>query len=96
MVHGFAVRRGAICRAPGAAGAPPERIIANFAKLLGKGPAITSGANLKRRDDNGNSILTGAAHMCGPNVVAHLIASGAEVNVTSKSGIEPAGARATI
>lgn len=50
---------------------------------------IGAGANLKRRDDNGNGILMSAAQMCGPSIVAHLIASGAEVNVTNKSGMNP-------
>jgi hypothetical protein len=52
---------------------------------------IGAGANLKRRDDNGNNILTSAAQMCGPNIVSHLIAAGAEVNVTNKSGMTPLG-----
>lgn len=50
---------------------------------------IGAGANLKRRDDNDNSILISAAQMCGPGVVAHLIAAGAEVNASNKSGMNP-------
>ena len=52
---------------------------------------VTAGADLKRRDDNGNTILTSAAQMCGPKIVARLIAAGADVNAASNTGITPLG-----
>jgi hypothetical protein len=50
---------------------------------------VTAGADLKRNDDNGNTILTSAAQMCGPKIIGKLIAAGAEVNAASRSGITP-------
>jgi len=50
---------------------------------------VAAGADLKRKDDNGNTILTSAAQMCGPKIVGKLIAAGAEVNVANRSGITP-------
>jgi hypothetical protein len=50
---------------------------------------LAAGADLKRRDDNGNTILTSAAQMCGPKIVGKLIAAGAEVNVANGGGMTP-------
>ena len=50
---------------------------------------VAAGADLKRKDDNGNTILTSAAQMCGPKIVGKLIAAGAEPNVASSSGMTP-------
>jgi len=50
---------------------------------------IAGGADLKRRDDNGNTIMTSAAQMCGPKIVTALAAAGAEVNVANRSGMTP-------
>jgi hypothetical protein len=50
---------------------------------------VAAGADLKRKDDNGNTILISAAQMCGPKIAASLIAAGAEVNVTNRSGMNP-------
>jgi uncharacterized protein (DUF1778 family) len=61
----------------------------NDALLATVGVLTAAGADLKRRDDNGNTILSSAAQMCGPKIVAKLIAAGAEVNPVSKSGITP-------
>ena len=52
---------------------------------------VTAGADLKRRDDNGNTILTSAAQMCGPKIVGRLIAGGADVNAASNTNITPLG-----
>ncbi|HKW81529.1 MAG TPA: ankyrin repeat domain-containing protein [Casimicrobiaceae bacterium] len=50
---------------------------------------IAAGADVKRRDDAGNSILISAAQMCGARIVARLVTAGAEVNITNKSGMSP-------
>ncbi len=50
---------------------------------------IAGGADLKRKDDNGNNILMSAAQMCGPKVVTQLATAGADVNVTNGSGMTP-------
>lgn len=50
---------------------------------------VTAGADLKRKDDNGNTILVSAAQMCGPKIVGKLIAAGADVNAASSTGITP-------
>ena len=50
---------------------------------------VAAGADLKRKDDNGNTILTSAAQMCGPKIVGKLVAAGAEVNVANRSGMTP-------
>jgi hypothetical protein len=50
---------------------------------------VAAGADLKRKDDNGNTILTSAAQMCGPKIVGKLIAAGAEPNAASSSGMTP-------
>ena len=52
---------------------------------------IAAGADVKRKDDNGNNILMSAAQMCGPKIVASLIAAGAEVNLTNRSGMNALG-----
>ena len=50
---------------------------------------VAAGADLKRKDDNGNTILTSAAQMCGPKIVGKLIAAGADVNAASSTGLTP-------
>ncbi len=50
---------------------------------------IAGGADLKRKDDNGNNILMSAAQMCGPKIVTRLAAAGADLNVTNGSGMTP-------
>ncbi len=50
---------------------------------------IAAGADVKRKDDNGNNILMSAAQMCGPRIVTALIAAGADVKVTNGSGMTP-------
>lgn len=50
---------------------------------------VAAGADLKRKDENGNTILTSAAQMCGPKIVGKLIAAGADVNAASTSGVTP-------
>ena len=50
---------------------------------------IAAGADLKRKDDNGNNILMSAAQMCGPKIVSALIAAGADMKVTNGSGMTP-------
>ena len=55
------------------------------------GILLKGGADVKRKDDNGNTILTSAAQMCGGKIVGSLIAAGADVNVTNGSGITPLG-----
>jgi uncharacterized protein (DUF1778 family) len=50
---------------------------------------IAYGADLKRSDDNGNSVLMSAAQMCGPKIVARLIAAGMDVSVNNRSGMNP-------
>jgi hypothetical protein len=50
---------------------------------------IAAGADLNRKDDNGNNIVMSAAQMCGPRIVGFLIASGADFKVTNKSGMTP-------
>jgi ankyrin repeat protein len=55
------------------------------------GILLKGGADVKRKDDNGNAILTSAAQMCGGKIVSSLIAAGADMNVTNGSGITPLG-----
>lgn len=50
---------------------------------------LNAGADVKRKDDNGNTILTSAAQMCGPKIVGKLISAGAEVNVANRGGMTP-------
>jgi hypothetical protein len=50
---------------------------------------IAAGADLKRKDDNGNNILMSAAQMCGPKVVTALIVAGADMRITNGSGMTP-------
>jgi ankyrin repeat protein len=50
---------------------------------------IAAGADLKRKDDNGNNILISAAQMCGPRIVTALIVGGADMKVTNGSGMTP-------
>jgi hypothetical protein len=50
---------------------------------------IAAGADLTRKDDNGNNIVMSAAQMCGPRIVGYLIASGADFKITNKSGMTP-------
>jgi hypothetical protein len=50
---------------------------------------LAAGADVKRRDDNGNNILMSAAQMCGPRIVGMLIAAGADMKVTNGSGMTP-------
>jgi hypothetical protein len=48
---------------------------------------IAAGADVKRKDDNGNNILISAAQMCGPKIVAALVMAGADVKLTNGSGM---------
>jgi ankyrin repeat protein len=48
---------------------------------------LAAGADVKRTDDNGNTVLLRAAQMCGPKVIAQLIAAGSPVNATNGSGV---------
>ena len=50
---------------------------------------IAAGADVKRKDDNGNNILMSAAQMCGPRIVTALITAGADIKVTNGSGMTP-------
>lgn len=50
---------------------------------------LAAGADVKRKDDNGNTILMSAAQMCGPRIVAALIAAGADTKVSNGSGMTP-------
>ncbi len=50
---------------------------------------IAGGADLKRRDDNGNTIMMSAAQMCGPKIVTALAAAGAEINIANRGGMTP-------
>ncbi len=50
---------------------------------------IAAGADMKRKDDNGNNILMSAAQMCGPKIVSALIVAGADLKVTNGSGMTP-------
>jgi Ankyrin repeats (3 copies) len=50
---------------------------------------LAAGADVKRKDDNGNNILMSAAQMCGPRIVTALIAAGADMKITNGSGITP-------
>src|SRR5258708_16767783 len=50
---------------------------------------IAAGADLKRKDDNGNNILISAAQMCGPKIVGALIAGGADMKIINGSGMTP-------
>jgi hypothetical protein len=52
---------------------------------------LAAGADVKRKDDNGNNILMSAAQMCGPRIVSALIAAGAELKITNGSGMTPLG-----
>jgi Ankyrin repeats (3 copies) len=52
---------------------------------------IAAGADVKRKDDNGNNILMSAAQMCGPRIVTALIAAGADIKLTNGSGMTPLG-----
>ena len=48
---------------------------------------VGAGADLKRKDDNGNTILISAAQMCGPKIVTRLVAGGADVKAANNSGM---------
>jgi len=50
---------------------------------------LAAGADVKRKDDNGNNILMSAAQMCGPRIVTALITAGADIKVTNGSGMTP-------
>jgi hypothetical protein len=50
---------------------------------------LASGADVKRKDDNGNNILMSAAQMCGPKIVGALVTAGADVKVVNGSGMTP-------
>jgi Ankyrin repeats (3 copies) len=67
----------------GARGGEPEELTATVDALLG------AGADVKGKDDNGNTALISAAQMCGPKIVSKLVAAGADVNAVSHSGISP-------
>lgn len=60
--------------------------LVNTVKVL-----LAAGADVKRKDDNGNNILMSAAQMCGPRIVSALIDAGAEIRVTNGSGMTPLG-----
>jgi hypothetical protein len=49
---------------------------------------LAAGADVKRKDDNGNNILS-VAQMCGPKIVTALIVAGADIKVTNGSGMTP-------
>ena len=55
------------------------------------GILLKGGADVKRKDDNGNTILMSAAQMCGGKIVSALLAAGADKSVTNGSGITPLG-----
>jgi len=50
---------------------------------------LGAGADVKRKDDNGNTILMSAAQMCGPKIVGALAAAGADIKATNGSGMTP-------
>ena len=50
---------------------------------------LAAGADVKRKDDNGNNILMSAAQMCGPKIVGALITAGADMKITNGSGMTP-------
>ena len=50
---------------------------------------LAAGADFKRKDDNGNTVLMSAAQMCGPRIVTELIGAGADINVTNGGGLNP-------
>ncbi len=52
---------------------------------------LAAGADVKKKDDNGNTPLFGAAQMCGPKIVGKLLAAGAEPNLVNGSGVSPLG-----
>ena len=52
---------------------------------------LAAGADVKRKDDNGNNILMSAAHMCGGKITAKLLGAGADPNVVNGSGVSPLG-----
>lgn len=52
---------------------------------------VAAGADVKRKDDNGNNILMSAAQMCGGKITAKLVGAGADVNVVNGSGMSPLG-----
>lgn len=67
----------------GAKAGETDALVKTVEVLLG------AGADVKRKDDNGNNILMHAAQMCGPKIVEKLIAAGAEVDVKNGSGMTP-------
>jgi len=69
----------------GAANGENEALVKTVEALLG------AGADVKRKDDNGNNILMSAAQMCGGKIVSKLVAAGADVNVVNGSGVSPLG-----
>ena len=74
---------GAVFSGCGAAGGENEALIKTVDALLG------AGADVKRKDDNGNNIVMSAAQMCGGKIVAKLIAAGADPNIVNGSGVSP-------
>jgi hypothetical protein len=50
---------------------------------------LAAHADVTRKDDNGNTVLMRAAQMCGPKIVAALIAAGSDPNVANGSGMNP-------
>lgn len=50
---------------------------------------IAGGANVKSKDENGNTPMLSAAQYCGAAIVNQLIAAGAEVNPVNKTGMTP-------
>ena len=69
----------------GSASGENERLVKTVDLLL------AAGADVKRKDDNKNTILMSAAQMCGPKIVSRIIAAGADVNVVNGSGVSPLG-----
>jgi hypothetical protein len=67
----------------GAKNGETDALVSTVAVLL------AAAADVKRKDDNGNTILTSAAQMCGPRIVAKLITAGAELNVANRGGMTP-------
>ncbi len=64
-------------------GGDTDGLVDTVSALLG------AGADLKKTDDNGNTVLVSAAQMCGPRIVAALVAAGAKIDVRNKSGLSP-------
>ena len=69
----------------GAKAGETDALVATVEVLVG------AGADVTRKDDNGNTILASAAQMCGPRIVTRLIAAGADMNAANRGGLTPLG-----